>query len=119
MVDVAGIVSEVESLFGNLSPEEQKVVAALEQLSKFDAKGAYEAVKTKNAMGILQGLDGILSIAGMFFPPAATADEYVRVAEEFEPAAEMFFKLYKAGVIRGIRPGDPAYNAPAGNGLSI
>lgn len=109
------IEEEVADTFGHLEEKEQKIVKAISLISMFDAKGAVTAIREKNIAGILGGADEMLSIIGLFFPPAATAQEWVKLAEKAAPAFEFIAKMYAEGLVRGIDYKDPAYNAPAGS----
>lgn len=111
---VARIDAEVSETFGHLDEVEQKVVKSVAMLSQFDAKGAYEAIKNQSLTGVLHGADELLSIVGLFFPPAATAKQWIELAEKGAPALEFLAKMYAAGLVRGVDYKDPAYNAPAG-----
>lgn len=109
------IEEEVAETFGHLEEQEQKVIQAVSLISAFDAKGAIAAIREKNIEGILHGADEVLSIVGMFFPPAATAHEWIKLAEKAAPAFEFLAAMYANGLARGIDYKDPAYNAPVGS----
>lgn len=112
---IAGIEAEVAETFSHLDATEQKVVQSVALLSKFDAKGAYASLQKHSITGILKGADEVLSIVGLFFPPAATADQWVKLLQKGAPALELLAAAYAAGLARGIDYKDPAYNAPAGS----